>query len=668
MMIKEIRLQNFKGYKSPNPIKFSCDKEKNVTLIYGVMGAGKTSFFEAINWALYGKAVEGKKKTIPEISYIAGKYLLDELNEGECAEVKVEIDFEHMGYDYYLSRSASFQKKRNKLGYLRENDKVKLHIVSDTSQSRTYRSEKGDEDTIFRMISNILPFSSREYFLFDGEKLDEFSSLDSESNVKDAIRQVLGLTDIENARANLEKIQKELRSEFNKLESKNEEVTQANKLIKEYEDEIDDLEQEIEKSENEMREVNVEFKRNEERIDSFKKEIEKIQKRKEIEKSLEDTKTKLKNQRKNIRDLLTSAYSSYSINIISSGIDLLDKWQKEGKFPAEYYNLDFIKKILEDRKCFFWTFEEGSVEEKYFLNEQNRLLNWDKSIQDNLTLLFGELNRYEEKARGLYEKIKYEHDILISLHGDRDDLTYNLDEINKEIKSNITDIEMKESEEYRGKLLTRINQLETDKNINRAKIKEKNTDLEKINNHMLKLKANTDIGKIVKKKLDLITHSIHYLDDLHEYYSQIKRKEVEDLTKSLFESIFWKKSHFDEVKLTKEYKLVVADRWDSEGRETFSAGEREVLSLSFVTALAKSASKNAPFIVDTPFARISNEPTDNIAVCLPQHLTQLILFVTDKELTSKAEELLIKRSEYVWTIIFDQETSTVQLLEGKYVK
>lgn len=668
MMIKEVRLQNFKGYRNPNPIKFSCDKEKNVTLIYGVMGAGKTSFFEAINWALYGKKVEGKKNTIPDLTNIAGKYLLDELEENEQAEVKVEIDFEHMGYDYYLSRSAFFQKRKNKLNYLRENDRVKLYTVSDTSQSRTYDSTKGDEETIFKMISNILPFSSREYFLFDGEKLDKFSSIDSSSEIKNAIRQVLGLTDLENAKQNLKKIEKELSKEFNNLEGNNDQVRLTTTSINRIDDEVKNLEDRIVEDEELLIKVKKDFDTNEEKIDSFKEERGKIEKRKRLEKDIEETKTKLKTQRKKLRSLLTSAYSCYSINTIIKGINLLDKWQKEGKFPAEYYNLDFIDKILRERKCFFWSFEKDSEHERYFLSEKNRLMNWNRSTQEHLTQLFGDLKEYKEKSENLYKEIKKEHDVFVSLQGDLEENTYNLQQINRDIKSNITDDEMKKCEETRYRLTKEKNELETKIGINKAKIEEKNNDLRKLNKYLLTLTAKTDKGKIIKKKLELITNSIDYLEKLYEHYSQIKRKEVEELTKYLFESIFWKKTHFDQVKLSEDYKLVVSDRWDSEGRETFSAGEREVLSLSFVSALAKSASKYAPFVVDTPFARISNEPTDNIAVCLPQHLTQLILFVTDKELTHKAEELFLNRCEYVWTIMFDQETSNVEFLEGKHVR
>lgn len=669
MKIKEIRLKNFKAYKNPDPIKFSCDCNKKVTLIYGVMGAGKTSLFEAINWGLYGNKVEGKDNTIKDMSYIAGKYLSETILTGQQAEVSVEIDFEHEGSDYYLTRIAFFKKINNKLQYLRDNDKVKLHVSSETLGSKTYNSQKkGEEELIFRIISNILPFSSRDYFLFDGEKLDKFSSLDRNSEIKNAIRQVLGLTDLENAKENFKKVQKELSTQYKKIEEKNKDVALVNVSIEGIEKDIGSYKSDMEKWERELINVKAEFNGNEQRIDSFKEEREKINKRKDLERELETNKRKLKIQRKNLRDLLTSAYSSYSKNIMKDVISLLNDWQKEGKFPAEYYNLDFINKILYERKCFFWGFEENSKEEDFFKTEAIRLKSWDRNTQEQLTKLFADSKEYLGRAEDLYDRIKNEHQIFVSIQGDIETLLYDLSEINKQIKSNITDIQMKECEEKREKLNSKKNDLEKHIELNKDKIRNSNDEIGTLRDYLFTLSATTKEGKILKKKLELVSNSLKSLERLHEYYAQIKRKEVELLTKKLFQSIFWKKTHFDDVGLSEDYKLTVADRWDSEGRETFSAGEREVLSLSFVAALAKSSSKDAPFIIDTPFARISSDPTNNIANFLPEHLGQLIVFVTDKELTKEAEELFLSKSEYIWTIMFDQETSTVKLLEGKHVK
>ena len=54
MQINKVRLCNFSSYFGESEIDFSTQKGKNIILIGGNNGAGKTSLFTAIKLALYG--------------------------------------------------------------------------------------------------------------------------------------------------------------------------------------------------------------------------------------------------------------------------------------------------------------------------------------------------------------------------------------------------------------------------------------------------------------------------------------------------------------------------------------------------------------------------------------------------------------------------------------
>ena len=54
MIIKKMKLQNFRQYID-DEIKFAVDGDKNVTVIMGDNGTGKTTLAQAFQWALYGK-------------------------------------------------------------------------------------------------------------------------------------------------------------------------------------------------------------------------------------------------------------------------------------------------------------------------------------------------------------------------------------------------------------------------------------------------------------------------------------------------------------------------------------------------------------------------------------------------------------------------------------
>lgn len=50
MKFKRIKINNFMRYKGEHEIEFSCDDEKNVTVIMGENTFGKTTLAQAFRW------------------------------------------------------------------------------------------------------------------------------------------------------------------------------------------------------------------------------------------------------------------------------------------------------------------------------------------------------------------------------------------------------------------------------------------------------------------------------------------------------------------------------------------------------------------------------------------------------------------------------------------
>jgi len=101
-----------------------------------------------------------------------------------------------------------------------------------------------------------------------------------------------------------------------------------------------------------------------------------------------------------------------------------------------------------------------------------------------------------------------------------------------------------------------------------------------------------------------------------------------------------------------------------EGIGTLSAGERQVLALSFMAALNSVSGFDVPIIIDTPLGRISKEPKKSIARNLPKYLKgeQVTLLVTEEEYTPEVRASLSGRVGKSYVIEF-KETGNGNLAE-----
>lgn len=175
MKIKQIKIENFRCYYGKQTVNFNTDGK--ITLIYGLSGAGKTSFLQFINWTLYNSNNFGLND---KPLYNERKGLETQLYSS--FNVSGEISFSHNGVDYELFRDNSFIKELN--GIKRGNDSVCLQYEKNGSWVQ-YRGDIADK------IHEIVPPALSSYFFFHGEKMDLVNNEDKA--LKSAIYKFFGL-------------------------------------------------------------------------------------------------------------------------------------------------------------------------------------------------------------------------------------------------------------------------------------------------------------------------------------------------------------------------------------------------------------------------------------------------------------------------------------------
>lgn len=191
MLLKYIKLKNFRQYKGEQIIEFSTDKTRNITVILGDNTSGKTTFVQSFNWILYG-GVEFQTKSLLNMD------IATSMKSGDVENVVGEVVFEHEGLEYKLTRTESYMKRNNNLVATPRG--VKLTTFNNAGHIKPI-----DEDEITEVINSILPKNLSSYFFFDGEKIEKISE---KKDVGEAVKNLLGLQAIEAASKHLNPINK----------------------------------------------------------------------------------------------------------------------------------------------------------------------------------------------------------------------------------------------------------------------------------------------------------------------------------------------------------------------------------------------------------------------------------------------------------------------------
>ena len=199
MIIKKIILENYGLYAGE--IEFDLaprsqdGQKRNIVLIGGKNGFGKTTFLNALRIALYGKAALGKRVSQSEYEV----FLRNQIHQNKDSHLKnnssrLAVEFEYVALgkhkNYKIERSWKVEGK---------GIKEFLKIYSDGQLE-----EDVSDDYWKGFIEEIIPERLSQLFFFDGEKIQEIADETSENMVlAEAIKTLLGLDVVDRLKADL---------------------------------------------------------------------------------------------------------------------------------------------------------------------------------------------------------------------------------------------------------------------------------------------------------------------------------------------------------------------------------------------------------------------------------------------------------------------------------
>ena len=104
-------------------------------------------------------------------------------------------------------------------------------------------------------------------------------------------------------------------------------------------------------------------------------------------------------------------------------------------------------------------------------------------------------------------------------------------------------------------------------------------------------------------------------------------------------------------------------------KSSLSAGEKQLMVISLLWALALCSKKKLPVIIDTPLSRLdSAHRTSLIQTYFPQASEQIIILSTDSEIDYNYYQMMKKDIGDEFTLIYDDLTKSTTIRKGYFME
>lgn len=344
MFIKEIELNNFRIYKGGNKIDLTPTEDKNIVVVSGKNGFGKTTFLMSLVWCLYGRQMEKVDELyLKEIADKGGygKYIGNSLNrlaraEGET-KFSVSVTFQDVKIPEITCNEIKITRSYDIVTSI--NDKVEVLIdgfQNELIQDLTTEGKQDGEEIFIRDF--ILPIEIAKFFFFDAEKivsLAEINSPEQRRLLSQAYTEVLGIKKYEDLKDQLEIIQDEYRKKSAKPQEKSDfnqiitDIQNKQMAIESYEEEIQRLGQEKIEKNGESNDIQLKLIQ-----EGNMMSLDQLNELKSDENDLALKINSLQNELKELFDLIPFALAGETLMDVSNQLDD-EKNYKNNKFKQE---------------------------------------------------------------------------------------------------------------------------------------------------------------------------------------------------------------------------------------------------------------------------------------------------------------------------------------------
>lgn len=628
MRLLSLELYNFRPfYGLSQAIDFAQSDHRNVTVIIGNNGCGKTALLNALTWLLYEKFSDAL--AAPE--HLVNRRAIREAQVGNKVQCWVQLHFEHQERKYRMKRMREVRKTDVNGNYEITDNTVLLESACEDGLWKRIKE-------VVTTINRILPEDLHRYFFFDGERIENLQRPDKKREIASATTRLNGEEILNRAISHLDRARQSFEADLRRI----------------GDIEIQDLLEEKQQLEEDKAQLLDTIKLNDEnlaglaiekgKIDDLLQELKAVEdlqkRRKELNDLYKHYEESLSKTRQELSNLISNnAYKVFLPKAIENFQNKTSDLKATGELPTSIKS-PFVQGLLEQQKCICG----------------RELIPGNKPYQEVALWRercgFSEVEAVIFRMEGEVEQINnYIPDfyvLLDQLQKDRRDIRKKISSIELELED-IKEELRKSPEEEARKYQDKLDEL--DKLIDREK-ETRVLSLARLNPLEDKIK---EIDRLINKRQGLNDEQERVLrriracmtakDTIEKVRFRLRagfRQDLGERIGRIFSSISFKP--YKPV-LSDDYTLQLMESGQSMITAGASTAENQVLSLAFIGGIIDQAreytaqrdllpgpdSSVFPMVMDAAFGNLDPIYRSNVARQIPKLANQVIILVNKSQ-------------------------------------
>ena len=657
MYFSKIALRNFGIYKGVHEMRLT-DKvgNRNVILIGGLNGRGKTTFHDAALLALYGKQA---LRYIQENARSYDRFLLDHINK-KAAEPEAYVEVTLVLEDNSILTVRRFWQSRN--GKITQGVRVMKDNLEDPYLAENWQY----------YVEEILPFGIAKFFFFNNEKITQLADDASFEQIKSSIQSAIGVTTIEKAIGHLNEVIRRKKEALQAFEQ-----GEANQEYQQIQAQISETNQRLEQARREVQAMEMDYGELLAMIEATEKEFwasggELSRNRDEIIKEKQKISEEAARIRGEVLQMISDAAAPLLLcqNLVRQAYNEADGQRNAN--AQRYYErmlLALRERVTEKLRAFQVSDEITAAIERVIAEE---LDGHTEETPDMATIVFSASsllsaqNLISHEFRSMTTRIE-------ELIGSKKDYESQIMSLDSHLKA-------ADDKTEAMRLFEALKELEERKSADNYAIQKKRDEIDALTRQMesMKMRRIQLLTNILGKENEnddnarIIKYAAMSIEALREFERRLQHEKVERLsetTTSCFQSLVEKNSLVSRIEIHPDTLNVTMT--DADGAELFksqlSAGEQQMFAVSIVWALALTSGYQAPVMIDTPMARLDSRHRENfVKKYLPAASSQVIVLSTDEEIYGGYLDMLREHVVDSYTLQYSDIEQCTSIVHGYF--